>query len=156
MAPMTRMQSPESIPTPKVAEYYRKRAKGGAGLLITECTFINHPVANGFSGAPAFHGIQALAGWQQVVDEVHGVGGKIIPQIWHAGAARSAGTAPNEKMLSIGPVDVFENGKHTVKGMTKIDIEDVINAFTKSAIDAKKLNFDGVEIHGAHSYLIRY
>lgn len=154
MAPMTRMQSPASIPTLEVAEYYQQRAKGGAGLLITECTFINHPVANGFAGAPAFHGKEALEGWQRVVNKVHEVGGKIVPQIWHAGAARSMNTTPNETMLSIGPMDIYENNQHTVRGMTKDDIENVIDAFTIASIDAKNLGFDGVEIHGAHSYLI--
>jgi len=154
MAPMTRNQSPNFIPTAEVAEYYRKRAEGGAGLLITECTFIDHPVANSFNDAPAFYGDEALAGWHRVVKEVHGAGGKIIPQLWHAGSLRNIGTKPNASMKSVAPMDVFENGHQLAKGMSKIEIQDVINAFTKSAINAKKLGFDGVEIHGAHGYLI--
>jgi 2,4-dienoyl-CoA reductase-like NADH-dependent reductase (Old Yellow Enzyme family) len=154
MAPMTRGQCPQNIPTPEVAQYYRRRAEGGVGLIITECTFINHPTANGFPDAPAFHGDKALSRWRHVVNEVHGAGGKIIPQIWHAGAARSMGIAPNEAMLSIGPVDRFEKGEHVVKGMTQGDIEDVVKAFGKAAADAKSIGFDGVEIHGAHGYLI--
>ncbi len=154
MAPMTRGQSPRNIPPPKVAQYYRRRAEGGAGLIITECTFINHPTANGFPDAPAFHGEEALAGWRHVVNEVHEAGGKIMPQLWHAGPSRSRGTAPNESMLSIGPMDIFENGQQITKGMSQGDIEDVVAAFTKAADDAKSIGFDGVEIHGAHSYLI--
>lgn len=99
MAPMTRGQSSRNIPTPEVAQYYRRRAESGAGLIITECTFINHPVANGIPNAPAFHGEEALAGWNHVVSEVHDAGGKIMPQIWHAGSSRSMGTTPNEAML---------------------------------------------------------
>jgi 2,4-dienoyl-CoA reductase-like NADH-dependent reductase (Old Yellow Enzyme family) len=154
MAPMTRGQSPRNIPTPEVAQYYRRRAEGGAGLIITECTFIDHPTANGFVDAPAFHGDEALGAWQAVVNAVHSAGGKIIPQIWHAGAARSVGTAPNETMLSIGPLEHYDNGQQVVKGMTEGDIEDVIEAFRKAATDAASIGFDGVEIHGAHSYLI--
>lgn len=154
MAPMTRGKSPRNIPTPEVAKYYRRRAEGGTGLIITECTFVNHPTANGFPDAPAFHGEEALAGWQHVVDEVHEAGGKIMPQIWHAGPSRQMGTAPNEAMLSIGPVDLFENGHQVVKGMSQSDIHDVIMAFCEAAIHAKSMGFDGVEIHGAHSYLI--
>ena len=151
---MTRGQSPGHIPGPDVAQYYRRRAEGGAGLLITECTFINHPVANSFPNAPAFYGEQALNGWKHVVNEVHAVGGKIIPQIWHAGASRPMGTAPNEHLPSIGPMDKYENGQRVVVAMSEADIQSIIGAFTQAAVDAKAIGFDGVEIHGAHSYLI--
>lgn len=154
MAPMARGQSPGNIPSPEVAQYYRRRAEGGAGLIITECTFINHPTANGLSDAPAFHGEKALAGWRHVVGEVHDAGGKIVPQIWHAGSARSMGTAPNEGMLSVGPMDMFEDGLQVARGMSKGDIEDNVAAFAKAAAEAKTIGFDGVEIHGAHGYLI--
>lgn len=154
MAPMTRGQSLNNIPNSEVARYYRKRAEGGAGLIITECTFIDHPVANSFPNAPAFHGEEALSAWADVVKEVHAEGGKIVPQIWHAGAARAVGTSPNPYIPSIGPVDILENGKQTVVAMSHNEIDSVIEAFAKAALNAKKLGFDGVEIHGAHSYLI--
>lgn len=154
MAPMTRGQSPQNIPGPPVARYYRRRAEGGAGLIITECTFVDHPVANGFEDAPAFHGDAALDGWRHVVEEVHAAGGRIMPQIWHAGPARAVGTAPNGSMPSIGPMDVFDQGKRITTAMTASEIRAVIDAFGRAAADAKKLGFDGVEIHGAHSYLI--
>ncbi|MCF6313574.1 MAG: NADH:flavin oxidoreductase [Verrucomicrobiales bacterium] len=154
MAPMTRGKSPQNIPTPEIAQYYRRRVDGGVGLIITECTFIKHPVANGISNAPAFHGEQALLGWLHVVEEVHDAGGKIIPQIWHSGSSRSIGIKPNETMLSIGPTDKFKNGRQVVKGMNETDIFEVIHAFTQAAVEAQLLGFDGVEIHGAHSYLI--
>ncbi len=154
MAPMTRAQSPRNVPTLETAQYYRRRAEGGVGLIITECTFINHPVANGIPNAPAFHGEEALAGWHRVVREVHDAGGKIMPQIWHAGSSRNRGTAPNEAILSVGPMDKFENKQQTVRGITQADIQDIVAAFTQAAIDAQAMGFDGVEIHGAHSYLI--
>lgn len=154
MAPMTRGQSPQNIPTSHVAQYYRRRAEGGTGLIISECTFIDHPVANGFIDAPAFHGEAALAAWKHVVDEVHAAGGKIMPQIWHAGSSRTLGTFPHETLPSIGPMDVFDNGQQVVMGMSTADIQAVVEAFAKAAADAKALGFDGVEIHGAHSYLI--
>jgi 2,4-dienoyl-CoA reductase-like NADH-dependent reductase (Old Yellow Enzyme family) len=154
MAPMTRGLSPRNIPSSEVARYYRRRAKGGSGLIITECTFIDHPVANSFIDAPAFHGEDALNGWKRVVDEVHTVGGKIMPQIWHAGPSRMVGTPPNGNRPSIGPVDVFKHGKKIVTHMSLSDIATVINAFGKAALVAKDIGFDGVEIHGAHSYLL--
>ncbi len=154
MAPMTRGQSPGNIPSDEVARYYRRRAEGGAGLIITECTFIDHPVANGFTDAPAFYGKDALKGWKKVVEEVHSAGGKIFPQIWHAGPSRMMDTSPNENCPSIGPIDVYQKGEKIVTQMTPFDIHTVVEAFGKAASKAKNIGFDGVEIHGAHSYLI--
>lgn len=154
MAPMTRGQSPQNVPNAEVARYYRRRAEGGAGLIITECTFIDHPVANGFTDAPAFHGEDALRGWQEVVEEVHSAGGKIMPQIWHAGPSRTMGTSPNPYLPSIGPIEVYQNREKIVSQMTSLDIYAVVEAFSKAASKAKEIGFDGVEIHGAHSYLI--
>ncbi len=154
MAPMTRGFSPGNIPGNDVARYYRRRAEGGTGLIVTECTFIDHPVANGFEDAPAFYGEDALNGWKYVVDEVHAAGGKIIPQIWHAGPMRGKDMTPNPGSLSIGPVDVVSHGELIVRQLNSSDIASVIDAFGKAALNAKNIGFDGVEIHGAHSYLI--
>jgi 2,4-dienoyl-CoA reductase-like NADH-dependent reductase (Old Yellow Enzyme family) len=62
MAPMTRSKSPGGIPGENVAAYYRRRAEGGVGLIITEGTYINHPGAGFFPDVPHFHGEQPLAG----------------------------------------------------------------------------------------------
>lgn len=154
MAPMTRNKSPGGVPGEDVARYYRARAEGGIGLIVTEGTYIGHPVANGYPDVPAFHGEEALAGWRKVVDGVHQAGGKIIPQIWHTGAARIPGSWPNPELLNAGPDDVFVDGVQTVKAMTQTDIDMAVMAYAQAAADAELLGFDGVEIHGAHGYLI--
>jgi len=154
MAPMTRNKSPQGVPGENVAQYYRSRAAGGVGLIITEGTYIGHPAANGYADVPAFHGEQALAGWKRVVDEVHAAGGRIIPQIWHVGAARNPGVEPDPTVPGYGPMQVESDGQVIVKAMTKADIDDAVNAYATAAADAERLGFDGVEIHGAHGYLI--
>jgi 2,4-dienoyl-CoA reductase-like NADH-dependent reductase (Old Yellow Enzyme family) len=153
MAPMTRRFSPHNIPGANVAEYYKSRAEGGVGLIITEGTFINHPQANGYSDVPAFYGA-ALDGWKTVADAVHSVGGKIAPQIWHTGPSRRAGVEPNAQLPGIGPSEVIEDGKVVVQKASKLDIANIIAAFAQAAADAKAIGFDAVEIHGAHEYLI--
>jgi 2,4-dienoyl-CoA reductase-like NADH-dependent reductase (Old Yellow Enzyme family) len=87
MAPMTRRLSPEGVPGPDVAAYYRRRAEGGVGLIITEGTGIADAAALGEAGVPEFHGA-GLDGWAKVITEVHAAGSKIIPQLWHVGGAR--------------------------------------------------------------------
>ncbi len=154
MAPMTRNKSPKGIPGENVARYYRSRAEGGVGLIITEGTYIGHPAANGYADVPAFHGTEALAGWKKVVDAVHAAGGRIIPQIWHVGAARNPGVEPDPMVPGYGPVQIERDGQIIVKAMTRQDIEDTVQAYAEAAANAEKLGFDGVEIHGAHGYLI--
>ncbi len=154
MAPMTRNFSPKGIPGENVSAYYRKRAESGVGLIITEGTTINHKASNGYPNVPAFYGEQALAGWKQVVDEVHEAGGLIIPQIWHVGYVRKKGVGPDPDVPGYGPMTIEKDGNIETKGMTLEDIQEVVNAFAAAARDAEDLGFDGVEIHGAHEYLI--
>ena len=83
MAPMTRQYSPGNVPNDYVVDYYRRRAEGGVGLIITEGTCVGHKAANGYENIPFIDGEKALAGWKRVVEAVHAEGGKIIPQLWH-------------------------------------------------------------------------
>ena len=154
MAPMTRNQSPGNIPGPDVVEYYRRRAAGGVGLIITEGTCINHIAASGYPDVPYFHGAERLAAWQKVAEAVHAEGGKIAPQLWHCGGMRRAGTPPEGDVNGYTPSGMNVPGKVNRHVMTQQDIDDCVQAFGQGAADAKTLGFDAVEIHGAHGYLI--
>ncbi len=154
MAPMTRGFSPQGIPGDDVAEYYRKRAEGGVGLIVTEGTLINHPGAGDNANYPLFYGEEALAGWKKVVDTVHAAGGKIAPQIWHVGATRRAGTGLFPDATSASPSGLVAKDKKVFEPLTTAEIDQLIQAYAQAAFDAKQLGFDAVELHGAHGYLI--
>ncbi|WP_444926558.1 NADH:flavin oxidoreductase [Microbulbifer sp. TRSA002] len=154
MAPMTRTMSPGYAANDQVAGYYRRRAEGEVGLIITEGTFVNHKAANGYENVPAIYGEAALAGWKKVVDEVHAAGGQIIPQLWHVGSVRKEGIGPDKSVPGYSPSGLFKPGKPNGQAMSKEDIQEVVQAFADAAKAAKEIGFDGVEIHGAHGYLI--
>ncbi|MCQ0166624.1 MULTISPECIES: NADH:flavin oxidoreductase [unclassified Pseudomonas] len=154
MAPMTRTFCPGGVPHAQVVEYYRRRAAADVGLIITEGTTVDHPAANGYPNVPRFHGEDALAGWKKVVDAVHAEGGRIVPQLWHVGSVRRLGTEPDASVPGYGPSEKLKDGQVVVHGMSHADIRDVIEAFAQAARDAKAIGMDGVEIHGAHGYLI--
>jgi 2,4-dienoyl-CoA reductase-like NADH-dependent reductase (Old Yellow Enzyme family) len=156
MAPMTRGFSPNGIPGEDVAGYYRRRAENEVGLIITEGTLINHPAAAQGLGRPNFHGKAALDGWSRVVESVHQAGGKIIPQLWHVGMARQiTAENPNPTVLPIGPSGIDAvSGEKVTEAMTLSEIDQIVEAFGQAASDAKRLGFDGIELHGAHGYLI--
>ncbi len=154
MAPMTRKFSSNGIPGPDVAEYYKKRAENGVGLIITEGTVINHPSSSNDYNIPKFYGDEALKGWEKVVNDVHKAGGKIIPQIWHVGLDRNPNTSPNPHIPPASPSGIESNGQKIGNPLTLDEIDQIIEAFVEAAISAKRLGFDGIELHGAHGYLI--
>jgi 2,4-dienoyl-CoA reductase-like NADH-dependent reductase (Old Yellow Enzyme family) len=154
MAPMTRSFSPEGVPGADVAAYYRRRAEGGVGLILSEGTVIDRPSARNKPSVPFFHGEEALEGWKQVIGEVHSAGGRMGPQIWHVGASPDAqnGWAPPSSFE--GPSGLVAPGRPSGETMTGQAIADTIAAYARAAGDARRLGFDVVEIHGAHGYLI--
>ncbi|SFM48279.1 2,4-dienoyl-CoA reductase [Paenibacillus sp. 1_12] len=155
MAPMTRAFSPEGVPGPDVAAYYRRRAENGVGLIITEGTLINDPAATNNPNIPNFHGIDALKGWAEVVSQVHEAGGLIMPQLWHIGTDRKIGAIPNPDEKPIGPSGIdIATGEQVNEPMSESRIASVIAAYAQAAADAKRIGFDGIELHGAHGYLI--
>ena len=154
MAPMTRNKSPNNIPNDEVVEYYRKRAAGGVGLIITEGTCIGHKAASGYPDVPYIAGEDALAGWKKVVDAVHAEGGKIAPQLWHVGGIRKPGVEPGGDLPGYSPSGMAFPGKVTGHAMTIQDIDETIESYVKAAIDAERIGFDAIEIHAAHGYLI--
>ena len=152
MAPMTRTFSPGGIPTPDNAAYYQRRAAGQVGLILSEGTVIDRPASRNDPGIPFFHGVAPLAGWQGVINAVHGAGGRMGPQLWHTGSARYSAWEPDAAVESPSGLDA--PGAARGVAMTDSAIADTIAAFGKAAADAKRLGFDTVEIHGAHGYLI--
>lgn len=153
MSPMTRTFSPNGIPGSDVAQYYRRRAENGVGLIITEGTVINHPAAADHPNVPHFYG-PALEGWSAVVEQVHAAGGLIFPQLWHVGMTRQIGQDPYPDSRPVGPSGLDLSGNPVTESMSESEIHAIIEAYAHAAADAKRLGFDGVEIHGAHGYLI--
>lgn len=154
MAPMTRGFSPDGVPGDDVAAYYEARAKGGVGLIITEGTTINHPSASDSPNYPNFHAQEALKGWQNVASRVHDAGGLIMPQLWHMGSMRDPGTGPNPDAPSVSASGLKHPKKQNAETLSRNEIEQIVQAYADAAYEARSRGFDGVQIHGAHGYLI--
>jgi 2,4-dienoyl-CoA reductase-like NADH-dependent reductase (Old Yellow Enzyme family) len=173
MAPMTRNYSPDGVPGENVAGYYQRRAEGETGLIITEAVGIDHPAALGEAGIgesdlPHLYGEQALNGWRRVVAQVHDAGGVVFPQLWHQGVMRRQGTGPHPQVASMRPSGIWglpggltsspdfyvQSQLVPTQPMTERDIEEVIEAYARSAMHALECGFDGIAIHGGHGYLI--
>lgn len=175
MSPMTRSFSPGGTPNAEVAAYYRRRAEGDCGLIITEGIGVDHPAAIGSSSIddvdiPLIESEAEIAGWRRVVEEVHAVGGKIAPQLWHQGPMREDFSGYHPEVASSrpsglwGPADrkrsplvtqaLIDRVARPTIAMSEEDIADVISAYARGARNAAKIGFDAIAIHGAHGYLI--
>lgn len=155
MAPMTRSHSPGGVPGPDVAAYYARRAAAGTGLILTEGTYIGHPTAGESDSVPRFDGQDQLEGWAHVAHRVHAAGAAIMPQLWHIGIQRPAGAPPFSHAPSVGPSGIALDGTPNAGTPLNLnDIDAIIGSFAQAAHQAEHLGFDGVELHGAHGYLI--
>jgi len=154
MAPMTRYMSPGFVPPAEAVEYYARRVRGGVGLVITEATVVDEPHATAYEDVPGMYGARAADAWQAVVDAVHAAGGRIFSQLWHTGAIRKPGVGSQPELPGISPSGLLMDGVPSGRAMTQADIDRVIDAFARAAKLAVSLGFDGIELHGAHGYLV--
>lgn len=154
MAPMTTFSANEDG-TVSDAElsYYKARAKG-VGMVITATTYVT-PSGKGFSGEFAAYNDSFLPGLKKLSEAIKGEGALAILQIFHGGRMAIPSEIPDGQTISASAIAPERPGAMTPREMTEIEIQDTIKAFgdtTKLAIES---GFDGVEIHGANTYLLQ-
>lgn len=149
MAPMTRSASPGGIPTARNAAYYRRRAAGGIGLIVTEGVLVGHPSAGHDTAVPRMQP-DTIDGWREVVRAVHAEGSAIMAQLWHLGSRRES----PDGYPAWTPSGTDEHGQAGSHAMTLADIDTLIMAYADAARIAATAGFDGVEVHAAHGYLV--
>ncbi|VFQ73656.1 unnamed protein product [Cuscuta campestris] len=164
LAPCTRCRALNGIPQPAMAEYYSQRATHG-GFLITEGTMVD-PTSAGFPHVPGIFTAEQVGAWKKVVDAVHAKGAVIFCQLWHVGRAshevyQPAGCAPvssTHKAISKRWRILMPDGSYGIypepRALGTDDIAKIVDFYRVAAVNAMKAGFDGVEIHGAHGYLI--
>ncbi|GAA2339164.1 alkene reductase [Streptomyces caniferus] len=161
MAPVTRARAADDglVPTAMHAAYYAERA--GAGLIITEATWVSEQ-AIGFVNVPGIYSDEQVIAWRRVTDVVHALGGRIVLQLWHTGAASHpdhlAGQLPagpsaiNPHVSSFTPSGFKDTV--TPREMTTADIAATVADYRAAAVNARLAGFDGVEIGALGSFLI--
>ncbi|MFG2501856.1 alkene reductase [Streptomyces sp. NPDC048441] len=160
MAPLTRARAdnPGLVPTELHAAYYGQRAS--AGLIVTEGTWVSER-AIGFVNVPGGYSEAQVAGWRRVTDVVHALGGRIVQQLWHTGAASHPDHLGGA--LPAGPSAVDPRAKTFTPGgfketltpreMTGDDIRATVAEFRTAAANARRAGFDGVEIGALGAFL---
>lgn len=161
VAPMSRISTEgDGVPTTRMERYYRTYAKGGFALIITEGTYTDRAYAQAYPNQPGITAPLQKEGWRNIVNAVHGEGGKIFMQLMHAGAL-SQHLSNTRAPSAIQPLRGMLPGYSRKQGMYPLpsamnlkEIDEAIQGFVDSARNAQEVGFDGVEVHAANGYLL--
>jgi N-ethylmaleimide reductase len=162
MAPMTRSRAKfDGTPGELAAEYYAQRAS--VGLVVTEGTQPSDD-GQGYLATPGIYTPAHIAGWKKVTAAVHDKGGHIFIQIMHAGRISHPDNTPHQRQ-AVAPSAIAPGAQmFTATGMKDIpapraltseEVRQTVADFRVSARAAIEAGADGVEIHGANSYLVQ-
>lgn len=160
LAPLTRSRSYRNVPQPHAILYYSQRTT--EGLLITEATGVSD-TAQGYPNTPGIWTKEQVEAWKPIVKAVHDKGGIFFCQLWHVGRVSNYMYQPNGQ----SPISSTDKGiqpqlqrDDTVneysppRRLRTDEIPQIVNDFRLAARNAIEAGFDGVEIHGAHGYLL--
>jgi N-ethylmaleimide reductase len=162
MAPLTRNRAgPGLVPGPLASRYYAQRA--GAGLIIAEATQVSAE-AQGYADTPGCYTDAQVAGWRVVTDAVHAAGGVILVQLWHTGRVSHTSFQPGGA-APVGPSAIRAETKTFLAGdgfvacsmpraLRLEEMPRIVADFRHASRCAMAAGFDGVEVHGAHGYLL--
>ncbi|HBE76799.1 MAG TPA: NADH:flavin oxidoreductase [Firmicutes bacterium] len=150
-AMVTNYCNPDGTATERYLAYHEAKAKGGWGLIITEDYAIT-PAGKGFSNVAGLWCDEQIKSHSELPKRVHQYGSIILAQIYHAGRQTSS---PVTKQIPVAPSPVPDPFSYEIpRELTISEIEEIIEQFGDCAYRAKTCGFDGIELHGAHGYLI--
>ncbi len=161
VAPMTRMSSVrDSLPRQDVLDFLVRRAENNAAIVYTEAIVTDYESAQGYPGQARMTTQRQIEAWQPVVRAIQQHGSVAIMQMFHCGRMAWPGVNPANRSIAPSPLTPKQDNPLTGEPypvpdeMSRFDIEHVINGFVETARGAVAAGFDGIEIHGAHGYLI--
>ncbi|HDZ8831635.1 TPA: NADH-dependent flavin oxidoreductase [Aeromonas dhakensis] len=158
MAPMTTWSAnPDgSISDPEL-DYYRRRSQG-VGMVVTGCT---HVMANGIGFANEFaaYDDRFIPSLRKLAEAAKSGGASAILQIFHAGNKALIDAVPEDQIVSASSVNAlggpFNRGDITPRALSQEEILDMVHAFGEATRRAIEAGFDGIELHGAHGFLLQ-
>jgi len=144
------MATKEGACTPQLVNLMTNLAQGGVGLIVTGHAYVRQDGQAGQNQLGVYSD-ELLPGLQDMVQEVHDHGGKIVLQLAHAGFFANAKLTGK---IPLAPSAIEDLAKTPRKALTHQDIRELTEAFGAAAMRAKEAGFDGVQIHAAHGYLL--
>ncbi len=149
----TGMASIHGEVTSQMIQYYEERAAGGAGMIIVELACVDSPGGRGSLTQLCIDHPRYILGFNELTEAIHAYDCRAMLQLHHAG--RQTLPALTEGLQPLAPsAQACKLMRAMPREMSREDIENVKKKFVTSAHYAYKAGFDGVEIHGAHGYLL--
>jgi 2,4-dienoyl-CoA reductase-like NADH-dependent reductase (Old Yellow Enzyme family)/thioredoxin reductase len=141
------------VPSERLRAYYVARARGGVGLIVSELVSVYPPEESSYGPLASAYKPATLEAWKRTVDACHEHGATIVQQLYDAGRQ---GSALESFKPVIGPSAVpWGIGRERPREMKQKDIRAMIDAFVQASGIVCAAGFDGIELHGAHGYLLQ-
>ena len=140
-------------PGPRMIRYYADRAKGGAGLIITEITRVDDETGVGTPNQLSVTNTHVIGQLSRLVEAVHAYNTKLFVQLHHPGNQTPSRLIGGKQPVSASDVTCMVIGEKP-RALTTEEVEGMVKKFVTGAVIAQKAGVDGVEIHGAHGYLV--
>ena len=154
MAPMTTCTGYyDGSVTNELVEYYRERA-GSIGTVIVECGFIDDR-GLAFPGAIGIDHDNKIEGLAKIAEAIQSKGSKAVLQIYHGGRMVEPDLIGGKTPVGPSAIAAPREGAATPVALTSEEVDEMITKFGEGVRRAIKVGFDGVEIHGANTYLIQ-
>ena len=152
MAPLgSRLTTENGAVTDDMIEFYSQRARGGAGVIVIEAMAVDYPLGAGKPNHVRFHDDCYVPGHAKLVEKIHECGGKAFALLWHTGINRGM----LEGMTPVGPSAILNPNTGIVPHELTVDeIHEIVKKFGQAAARAQICGYDGLNVHGAHGYLI--
>ena len=138
-------------PTQKLNAYLHDLAQGGIGLIISGYAFVS-PEGKQLPGKMGIHTDDFAENFIALRRSVHAAGARMAIQLVHAGGQASSASAGRQP-LAPSAVKVDQYPEMPAE-LSRLEIQEIVQAFARSARRTKQWGFDGVQLHGAHGYLI--
>ncbi|MBB5174647.1 FAD-dependent oxidoreductase [Texcoconibacillus texcoconensis] len=149
----TNLASSEGEVTDQQIAYYEERAKGGTGLITIEVTAIEAELGKATVNQLRIDDDRFVSGFSRLAKAVHKHDGKIFVQLHHAGRESYSMLTGGKQIVAPSPITCEAVGE-VPRELTTEEVKDLVNKFIIGAVRCKRAGIDGVELHGAHGYLI--
>lgn len=140
------------LPSERHYNYWVTKAKGGVGLIVTEDQAV-HPTGGSESFVIQAYRDDCIEPFRRITSAVHEHGAKIVAELFHPGSNFFPSRDEGLPLWSAGPISAGFHVESTHE-MDKDDIREVLNSFASCAVRMKEAGFDGVELMGAHGFLM--
>ncbi|MBW1802803.1 MAG: FAD-dependent oxidoreductase, partial [Deltaproteobacteria bacterium] len=154
--------TPDGRVTERVINHYRELARGGAGVIIVEFSWVDNDASQSATGQLGICNAEHQPGLMWLAEAIKGEGARAAIQVVHSGRQRFLGRTPYKSayrvpwpdLYKFGGVGALGKGAPVPDELTIEEIEQLVEDFGDAALRAKTVGFDMVEVHAAHGYLI--